>query len=370
MVQTTNNDYYLTRDYWGDYDKAGTLYFDYRNDLNAGATNRNLIIYGHNIKSGLMFSHFNRLVGGNLMRARKLTTLSLNTLYDRRTYKVFAVGVFNTTEDEGPVFNYLRTKFSSEEDFLEFVAQVRRRSLFTFGDVNVQAGDEILTMSSCTNRRESHLKDGRVVVFARRVREGEEATVDTAKTVNNADVLMPWAWYVNQGLSVPKEYTNFNPAPTTTTKATTTKRPTSSKVTGLSSATQTVDGTTISTDSTSTTLPTSGTTTVQPSAPTTTVGSTTVTTVPTAPAGTTASTTTTAQTTTQAAATTESTTAATTTTTAQTTATTTTTIVETTTTIVETTTTTVETTTTTAETTVETTTTTTVPTTETTVADE
>ena len=209
VMQTTDNDYYLDRDFWCEYDKAGTLYFDYRNDLNMGAVNRNLIIYGHNIKSGLMFSRFNRLVSGDVTRARQLTTLSLDTLYDQRTYKVFAVAVFNVHEDEGPVFNYLRTRFSSEKDFLTFVSEIRRRSLYTFGDVDVQEGDELLVMSSCTNRRESHLKDGRVAVFARRVREGEEVTVDVTKTVKNDNVLMPMAWYENQGLTVPEDYASF-----------------------------------------------------------------------------------------------------------------------------------------------------------------
>ena len=103
-----------------------------------------------------------QLVTGNLMRARKLTTLQLDTLYDQRVYKVFAVGVFNVNEDEGPVFNYLRTKFSSEQDFKAFIDDIRRRSLYDFGDVDMRQGDEILTLSSCTNRGESHLKDGRV----------------------------------------------------------------------------------------------------------------------------------------------------------------------------------------------------------------
>ena len=318
VVQTTDNDYYLTHDYWDEYDKAGTLFFDYRNDLSAGATNRNLIIYGHNIKSGLMFSRFNQLVTGNLMRARKLTTLNLDTLYDQRVYKVFAVGVFNVNEDEGPVFNYLRTKFSSEQDFLTFVSEIRRRSLYDFGDVDVQRGDEILTLSSCTNRRESHLKDGRVVVFARRLRDGEEATVDTTRTVLNDDVLMPWAWYHNQDLPIPEEYRLFNNSTTTTTKKpTTTVKPTTTRPTTTGSDGQTETTTTVSTtvgQGTTVTAPTSGTTAAATTTQPTTAGATT-TAAPTTTAGVTTTTaeqtTTTAQVTTTTAEPTTTTTEAT-----------------------------------------------------------
>ncbi len=206
VVQTTDNDYYLTHDFWGDYDKAGTLFFDYRNDLNAGSADRNRIIYGHNLTSELMFSRFNLLASGDLNRGRALTTMTLDTLYEKNTYKVIAVMVVNVDESEGPVFNYLRTDFSTEKSFLNFVEEIRRRSLYDFGDVDVQAGDQLLTLSTCSNRRDTHLKDGRVVVVARRVREGEDTAVDVSKTTVNEDVLMPVAWYVNQGKELPEEY--------------------------------------------------------------------------------------------------------------------------------------------------------------------
>lgn len=205
VMQTLDNDYYLTHDFLHDTDKAGSLYFDYRNDLSAVGENRNLIIYGHNLKSGLMFSRFNLLSKGTLFRARKLTTLTLSTLYEQRTYKVFAVMIVNANAEEEPIFNYIRTQFTDEE-FAQFFDDVRSRSLYDFGDVDVTADDELLTLSTCSNKRETHLKDGRTVIVARRLREGEDPTVDTAKTVLNEDVLMPKTWYVEQGLELPEIY--------------------------------------------------------------------------------------------------------------------------------------------------------------------
>ncbi len=208
VVQAKDNDYYLNHDFLGERDKAGTLYFDYRNDLSAGAADRNLIIYGHNLTSGLMFSRFNWLVKPNLNYARLLTTLQMNTLYEKGTYKVLAVMVIDADAEAKDTLPYLRTEFHSEEDFLQFAEGIRARSLYDFGDVDVQAGDRLLTLSSCTNQRESHLKNGRIVVVARRVREGESPTVNTAKTTLNEDVLMPKAWYENQGKPVPEAYNN------------------------------------------------------------------------------------------------------------------------------------------------------------------
>ncbi len=205
VMQTIDNDYYLTHDFMREVDKAGSLYFDYRNDLSADGLNRNLIIYGHNLVSGLMFSRFNLLAKSNLNGARRLTTLTLSTLYEQHTYKVFAVMVVNTNAEEEPVFNYIRTKFTDKE-FAQFINDVRSRSLYEFGDVDVTAEDELLTLSTCSNKRETHLKNGRTVIVARKLREGEDPSVDTAKTVLNEDVLMPKMWYVAQDLELPEVY--------------------------------------------------------------------------------------------------------------------------------------------------------------------
>ena len=205
VLQTTDNEFYLTRDFLGETDKAGSLYFDYRNDLSADAENRNLIIYGHNLVSGLMFSRFNLLANGNLARARQLTTLTLDTLYEQRAYKVFAVMVINANAEEEPVFDYIRTDFTDTQ-FKKFIQDVRKRSLYDFGDVDVTVDDELLTLSTCSNKRETSLKNGRTVIVARRLREGEEPTVNTEKTVLNEDVLMPKMWYVAKGKELPEVY--------------------------------------------------------------------------------------------------------------------------------------------------------------------
>lgn len=217
IVQSVDNDVYLNKDFWGKYNKSGTLFFDYRNDLRPGTQDDNWIIYGHNLNSQLMFSRFNWLATGRVDRARLLTTLTMNTLYEQGTYKIFAVMVVNAEPDEGPVFNYLRTRFNNPNSFIKFVEEIRRRSVYDFNDVDVLPGDRLLTLSTCGNPRDTHLKEGRVVVVARRVREDESPEVDVSKTVLNEDALYPLGWYVKQKLEIPEEYRQ-----TTTTSSTAT----------------------------------------------------------------------------------------------------------------------------------------------------
>lgn len=207
VVQTTNDKYYLSHNFFKEQDKSGTLFFDHRNDVSASSEDRNLMIYGHNLPSGLMFSKFNLLMNGDVNRGKRLTTMTLHMANgDKATYKVIAVLLTNVYSSEGPPFNFRRLDFSSDEDFLDYVAEIRRRSLYDYNDVDVQAGDTLLTLSACTNKRDAHFLNGRAVVIARRVREGEDPTVDASKTVKNEDVLMPRAWYTEQGKEVPEEY--------------------------------------------------------------------------------------------------------------------------------------------------------------------
>ncbi len=207
VVQATDNDYYLYRNFLGQNDKAGTLFMDYRNDLTALSEERNVIIYGHNLNSQLMFSRFNLLVSGKVERARQLSTVTLDTLYgDGATYKVFAVMVLDADATGAAAFDYIRTEFNTDAAFETFIGRIRERSLYDFGDVDVLPTDQLLTLSTCSNKRDTTLKNGRTVIVARKLREGEEATVDTSKTVLNEDVLMPKAWYINKEQSLPEEY--------------------------------------------------------------------------------------------------------------------------------------------------------------------
>ena len=58
VTQTDNNEYYLNHLYDGTYNKVGCLFADYENQ--AGFSDRNTIVYGHNMRDGSMFALLNR----------------------------------------------------------------------------------------------------------------------------------------------------------------------------------------------------------------------------------------------------------------------------------------------------------------------
>lgn len=208
IVQSADNDYYLFHDFNRTYNKNGTLFFDYRNDLTTKkSTNRNTVIYGHNMASGQMFAGLNKLLW-SVDYARVAPTFTMNTIYNQAEYKVFAVMLLNNSEADGIPFGYLRTEFADNVDFAGFLSEIMARSLYVYGDVDVRPDDEIVTLSTCTDEGTAHFKDGRTVIVARKVRKGEKAETDVSQISYNTDVIMPYAWYINQKQEPHPYYTN------------------------------------------------------------------------------------------------------------------------------------------------------------------
>lgn len=260
VVQAADNDYYLYRDFYKEHNRNGTLYFDARNDFSSpDATNRVSVIYGHNMLSGQMLASLNKLLGSVGM-ARSAPTLTMNTLYEDATYKVFGVFIWDNAQRD---FNYMQTVFADDADFMDYVAKVRERSWYDYKDVDVNPTDELLVLSTCSNKSQTHLSDGRTIVVARKVREGESTSVNTAHIVVNEDALQPLAWYEAEGVTLPDYYSGA--ITKTTTKTTTT---TTAKVSG-STTTTTTAGSGDTSDGTTTTT-TRGGNTVKPGTTTTT----------------------------------------------------------------------------------------------------
>lgn len=260
VVWCGDNDTYLTRGFDGKYSRSGTLFFEQSNTFKEGISNKVTIIYGHNMASGAMFAPLNKIIG-NVYRARAASVMTMDTLYESNQYKVFAVIVSDESADPAHRFGYLRTAFADENDFMTYVNELRARSLFDY-PVDVQPSDELLILSTCTNKSQVKVDNGRFAVIARRVREGENVTTDTAKIVKNDDAIMPYAWYTAQGLTPHAFYTQSDyelPTADTTGNNTTTGS-TTDTTTDVTTDT-TTDGTTDATTNGTTTVTTTNTNT-------------------------------------------------------------------------------------------------------------
>ncbi len=271
VMYSADNDYYLTHDFYRNPNKNGALFFDANNRLNtAGNSNKSLVIYGHNMASGQMFAKLNNLAASltNMRNANQIITL--DTLFDTRQYKIFAVVLQDSTAKMEHYYSIQATSFTNNDQFTKYVDGLRARSLYDF-DVDVKATDELLILYTCTPKSIAQFDDARLAVIARRVRDGEAAK-PAANVTSNKDVIMPYRWYTAQKKTPHEYYGGSDTSSTTTTKpsVTTTKPGTTTTKPGT---TTTKPGTTTTKPGTTTTKP--GTTTTKPGTTTTKPGTTT-----------------------------------------------------------------------------------------------
>ena len=199
---------YLKMDFDGNKNPNGTLFFDQQDNVDRYTDYSDaLVVYGHNMASGQMFAGLNKFMG-SVNKARSAPTITLSTLFRKDEFKVFAVVLLDESDLNARSMDIWKTKFLTDSSFMEHVEKIRARSLFDY-PVDVEADDQLLVLSTCTGKTSAHVKEGRMVVVARRVRDGESAQVDTSAIVKNTDVIMPYYWYINQGLTPHRYYTDI-----------------------------------------------------------------------------------------------------------------------------------------------------------------
>ena len=194
VYQAKNNDFYIDHDMEKRSSRYGALFIDKDARIGKESNSQNVVIYGHHMKDGTMFGPLKKYTDISFYKQHPI--IDFTTLYREGKYKVFAVFITNTIEahDNGEVFNYRKNNFADEEHFLEFIDDVKKRSIINTG-VEVLGDDEIITLSTCTYEFE----EARLVVMARRVREGETDFMNTIGAEVNANPLYPQIWYDKKG---------------------------------------------------------------------------------------------------------------------------------------------------------------------------
>lgn len=93
-------------------------------------------------------------------------TVSFDTLYEERTYEIVAVFRSQVYNVDDEVFKYYQFyEVDTQEEFEDFYENIKEQSLYDTG-VEAEFGDTFLTLSTCAY----HVKDGRLVVVAKRVK--------------------------------------------------------------------------------------------------------------------------------------------------------------------------------------------------------
>ena len=162
IVQGTDNAYYLDHMFDGTVNNAGAIFMDcYARD---GFDSRYCIIYGHNMKSGSrMFSCLKNYKDPEYFAAHP--EIDIYAGEKHYVYKVFAQ--FQTTTDS---FVYANI-YPDDETLLSMIWQGLESSAIDAGIPweYFSADSHVITLSTCTDQYDSHLRDVVMLVRDREV---------------------------------------------------------------------------------------------------------------------------------------------------------------------------------------------------------
>lgn len=161
MYTPHDPEYYLRRDFDGNYDVRGTIFIDARTDLLKPSDN--MILYGHHMHDSTMFGPLRNYKKQDYYQKHPLIHLEMEKgSFD---YEIFAV--FRTVDNPNHELFIDYYKFidaTGEQHFDSYIQNFINRSFYDTGIVP-KYGDQLLTLSTCEYTEEN----GRLVVVAKKI---------------------------------------------------------------------------------------------------------------------------------------------------------------------------------------------------------
>lgn len=162
VLQTTDNDYYMERDYKKEYNRHGSIFLD--KDYNWGIPSSNLLLYGHNKNDNKMFGELLNYKKEDFYKKHK--NIKFTTLKEESTYEILSIFYSRVYyQNETDVFRYyFFVNAENEEEYDEFVNNAKKVSIYDTG-VEAKFGEQLLTLSTCEYSQDN----GRFVIVAKKI---------------------------------------------------------------------------------------------------------------------------------------------------------------------------------------------------------
>lgn len=155
VVQAKDNDYYLRRSFYKEYNDQGIPFLDYNCSLNS----QNIVIYGHNVyyDDNAMFSPLSFLTDQEKYEENKTFKFYLDGQI--RYYEIVNVYIVDTNELN---FDFQKTDFKDEDEFNQWYATVLQNNVIDSGKT-LTFNDNFITFQTCKRFYES----GRIIILAK-----------------------------------------------------------------------------------------------------------------------------------------------------------------------------------------------------------
>ena len=156
VVQTSNNDYYLTHAFDKSKNNAGWVFMDYRNTLSP--LSDNVVIYGHGRVNKTVFGSLKDALSKSWQKNKDNFVIWLSTPNENLLYQIFSI---YTIQSES---YYISTDFATNSDKQNWLNTMKQRNTASI-DTPVDVNDNIITLSTCQNNN-----GGRIVVQAKLIK--------------------------------------------------------------------------------------------------------------------------------------------------------------------------------------------------------
>lgn len=143
IMQSEDNEYYLNHTPDGKSNFMGSIYLDYRVDIDSS---KKLLIYGHNSSNiDMPFTILEEFYDKEYYDNHKYMEITTSTT--KKKYEIFSVHV--ETSD----FGYMNINFANDKEYLNHLQKLKSRSMYDTG-VELNSDDEVLILQTCSEHED------------------------------------------------------------------------------------------------------------------------------------------------------------------------------------------------------------------------
>jgi len=162
VVKGDDNEYYLNHNFNNKSDANGSIFVDM--NCSVFPRSKNLILYGHHMKSGKMFANLEKYDSYDFYVNHK--TFKFDTIYEKAEYEVVFVFRDYVHASDATDFKYYEfVDVNSEVEFNSYIKELKQKSIYN-SNVELTMEDELLTLSTCDYLQ----ANGRFVVMAKKIK--------------------------------------------------------------------------------------------------------------------------------------------------------------------------------------------------------
>ncbi len=142
VVQTADNQFYMTNNFYREKDKHGAVFMDYR----CGESElQNTILYGHHMKDGTMFHELSQYKKKEFYENHQKITF-YDSQGKEHNYQIISVFYWDGEKaDDFPFYEYVEL---TEEAFYQYIQGVKKKAIYDI-PVEVSNVQNLITLATC-----------------------------------------------------------------------------------------------------------------------------------------------------------------------------------------------------------------------------